>query len=128
MNPDYSGRSALPDNLKNLFRKVAMTRPDKELIAEALLFSQGFPSASTLSKQLVDIYDKCSQNMSKQIHYDFGLRALKSTLTASGGLRRRRNLSTDEISSPFEQTVILEALFDSLLPRLIDEDSIIFRR
>ena len=128
MNPDYTGRSALPDNLKNLFRKVAMTRPDKELIAEALLFSQGFSSASVLSKQLVNLYDKCSQIMSKQVHYDFGLRALKSTLTASGSLRRMRTLSTYEISTPFEETIVLQALVDSLLPRLIDDDSIIFRR
>lgn len=49
----YGGRQKLPDNLKQLFRPVAMSKPDNELIAEVLLFAEGFKQAKTLGRKLV---------------------------------------------------------------------------
>ena len=59
MNPagnGYGGRQKLPGNLKQLFRPVAMTVPDNDLIAETLLFSQGFIHGYELGKKIVSVF------------------------------------------------------------------------
>jgi hypothetical protein len=48
----YGGRSKLPDNLKQLFRAVAMAAPDNQLITETILFSEGFENASELATRV----------------------------------------------------------------------------
>ncbi|CAJ0566764.1 unnamed protein product, partial [Mesorhabditis spiculigera] len=47
----YGGRQKMPDNLKQLFRPVVMSVPDNELIAETLLFAEGFREAKPLARK-----------------------------------------------------------------------------
>ncbi|KAG9242560.1 cytoplasmic dynein-like protein 1 heavy chain 1 [Calycina marina] len=125
MNPGYAGRSNLPDNLKKLFRSVAMSKPDKELIAEVMLYSQGFTQAKALSKQTVPFFDRCAAKLSKQAHYDFGLRALKSVLVSSGGLKRARLTHTGSDLGPEEEVepqIIVQSIRETIAPKLIKSD------
>ena len=55
----YGGRQKLPDNLKQLFRPVIMSSPNNELIAEVLLFAEGFKEGKALGRKLVAIFEMC---------------------------------------------------------------------
>ena len=125
MNPGYAGRSNLPDNLKKLFRSVAMSKPDKELIAEVTLYSQGFTSAKPISRQVVPFFDQCLAKMSAQPHYDFGLRALKSVLVSSGGLKRSQMIDSkvrNGLENDAEPRIIVQSVRETIGPKLVQGD------
>ena len=119
----YGGRSQLPDNLKQLFRSVAMTVPDNELIAEVLLLSEGFHHAKAMARQVVTLFDVSRQLLSRQRHYDWGLRALKTSLGIAGRILREGRRGPQALSQAEEAAVVIQAVRVTKLPTLTAADT-----
>ncbi|XP_072207474.1 dynein axonemal heavy chain 10 [Excalfactoria chinensis] len=119
MNPGYAGRTELPESVKALFRPVVVIVPDLQQICEIMLFSEGFLTAKILAKKMTVLYKLAKEQLSKQHHYDFGLRALKSVLVMAGELKR----GSPDLS---EEIVLMRALRDMNLPKFVFEDVPLF--
>jgi dynein heavy chain, axonemal len=85
-----------------------------------MLFSEGFENAKVLAGKVVNLYKLCSEQLSQQDHYDFGMRAVKSVLVMAGALKR----SAPDLS---EDVVLIQSLRDSNLPKFLAEDVGLFR-
>lgn len=96
MNPGYAGRTELPDNLKSMFRAISMMVPDSKLIAEITLFGEGFRETKNLANKVYVLFSLCRQQLSKQDHYEFGLRGLVALLRYSGQCRRQYQQMPDD--------------------------------
>ncbi|XP_075374923.1 dynein axonemal heavy chain 17-like isoform X2 [Mycteria americana] len=119
MNPGYAGRTELPENLKALFRPCAMVVPDFELICEIMLVAEGFIDAKILARKFITLYTLCKELLSKQDHYDWGLRAIKSVLVVAGSLKRGD-------PGRAEDQVLMRALRDFNIPKIVTDDLPVF--
>ena len=119
MNPGYLGRAELPEGLKALFRPITVVVPDLKLICENMLMAEGFVSAEILATKFTTLYALCKDLLSKQLHYDWGLRAIKSVLVVAGGFKR----GEPDVD---EKALLMRALRDFNLPKIVAEDLDVF--
>ena len=157
MNPFYKGRTQLPDSVKSLLRPVCMTVPDFIMISQISLYSFGFRLSKMLANRISTVFKLCEEQLSTQDHYEFGLRTLKSVLTAASNLRARAHADskvpislirrfaansashealvnsgkiTDNktaLSSEVELSIILRSLYMCNKPKLVGQDEQIFK-
>ncbi|XP_034239710.1 cytoplasmic dynein 2 heavy chain 1 [Thrips palmi] len=129
----YGGRQKLPDNLKQLFRPVVMSVPDNELIAEVILYCEGFKNAKLIGKKLVEVFDLSRRLLTPQKHYDWGLRALKTVLGGCGSMLRNwwssngnHTRGNAELSNEREMELAVQALRLNTLSKLLFRDCLAF--
>lgn len=119
MNPGYAGRTELPESVKALFRPVTCIKPDLELICLISLFSDGFLTAKVLAKKMTVLYSLAQAQLSKQCHYDWGLRSLNSVLRMAGVMKRQ----SEDLP---EAVVLMRVLRDMNFPKFVFEDVPLF--
>ena len=109
----------MPEGLKALFRPITVVVPDLELICENMLMAEGFVDAKVLAKKFTTLYFLCRDLLSKQLHYDWGLRAIKSVLVVAGVFKRNEPTVS-------EAALLMRALRDFNLPKIAFADLDIF--
>ena len=132
LNPagkQYKARNRLPENLKALFLPIAMQSPEIQLIATVILLAEGFnlELARNFGRKIHVFFTLARQSFSKQVHYDWGLRAIKSCLNSAGrNLKLQMNQANGETVNQVE--IFITSMNAQLKPKLVLQDDQLYNQ
>jgi dynein heavy chain len=109
----------IPDNFRVLFRSIAMMNPDATVITQVCLSAKGFTTAHNLARKVTSMFNICQNTLSKQPHYEFGLRSIKSVIDLSIQFKHE-NREAEEME------IIFNAFHRLKFSELLPEDQKIF--